>query len=31
MYWDGGHGANQDAPAFMTWIGKVTGYTGYTR
>ncbi|MCX5557855.1 subtype B tannase [Streptomyces sp. NBC_00038] len=27
MYWDGGHGANQDAPAFMTWIGRVTGYT----
>ncbi|WP_406352387.1 subtype B tannase [Streptomyces sp. NBC_00658] len=26
MYWDGAHGANQDAPAFMTWIGKVTGY-----
>lgn len=28
MYWDGAHGANEDAPAFMTWIGKVTGYRG---
>ncbi|MER6348656.1 subtype B tannase [Streptomyces sp. NPDC001595] len=26
MYWDGGHGVNQDAPAFMRWIGEVTGY-----
>jgi hypothetical protein len=27
MYWDQGHGANTDAADFMTWIGKVTGYT----
>ncbi|MFD7499867.1 subtype B tannase [Streptomyces sp. NPDC059850] len=27
MYWDAGHGANQDAADFMTWIGRVTGYT----
>jgi acetyl esterase/lipase len=26
MYWDAGHGANQDAADFMTWIGRVTGY-----
>lgn len=27
-YWDAGHGANEDAPAFMDWIAKITGYTG---
>ncbi|MEU0837938.1 subtype B tannase [Streptomyces sp. NPDC005962] len=27
MYWDAGHGANQDAADFMTWIGRVTGYS----
>jgi len=27
MYWDGGHGDNEDAPEFITWIGKLTGYT----
>ncbi|MHB9864182.1 subtype B tannase [Streptomyces sp. YIM S03343] len=27
MYWDGGHGSNEDAGDFMTWIGKVTGHT----
>lgn len=27
MYWDAGHGANQDADAFIAWIAKVTGYT----
>ena len=26
MYWDAGHGANEDAPDFITWIGKITGY-----
>ncbi|MGV9852820.1 subtype B tannase [Streptomyces sp. NPDC003442] len=26
MYWDAGHGANQDPGAFMRWIGEVTGY-----
>ncbi|MGX5186803.1 subtype B tannase [Streptomyces avermitilis] len=26
MYWDGGHGANQDAPDFITWIRSVSGY-----
>ncbi|MDX3233668.1 alpha/beta hydrolase [Streptomyces sp. ME19-01-6] len=26
MYWDAGHGANEDAGDFITWIGKVTGY-----
>jgi acetyl esterase/lipase len=26
MYWDAGHGANEDADAFIAWIGKVTGY-----
>jgi len=27
MYWDAGHGANEDAADFMTWIGQVTGYS----
>ena len=25
-YWDAGHGANEDAPAFMAWIAEITGY-----
>ncbi|UXT68953.1 Tat pathway signal sequence domain protein (plasmid) [Agrobacterium tumefaciens] len=28
MYWDAGHGANEDAAEFMAWIGRVTGYAG---
>ncbi|MBO3674770.1 hypothetical protein J5X86_06880 [Streptomyces sp. NEAU-YJ-81] len=28
MYWDGGHGANQDPGDFMRWVGEVTGYQG---
>lgn len=28
LYWDAGHGANEDAAAFTAWIGAVTGYTG---
>lgn len=26
MYWDAGHGANEDAADFIDWIGKITGY-----
>ncbi|MET7702399.1 subtype B tannase [Streptomyces sp. NPDC005485] len=26
-YWDEGHGSNIDAADFITWIGKVTGYS----
>ena len=26
LYWDAGHGADQDAEEMVTWIGKVTGY-----
>ncbi|WUO54303.1 Tat pathway signal sequence domain protein [Streptomyces sp. NBC_00280] len=26
MYWDSGHGANDDAADFIAWIAKVTGY-----
>ncbi|WP_306210472.1 subtype B tannase [Actinoplanes sp. RD1] len=26
MYWDAGHGADEDAPAFLTWLAGVTGY-----
>ncbi|BBC34876.1 hypothetical protein SGFS_061700 [Streptomyces graminofaciens] len=26
MYWDAGHGANEDAADFIKWIAKVTGY-----
>jgi hypothetical protein len=24
IYWDAGHGANEDADAFITWIGRVS-------
>lgn len=27
-YWDAGHGANEDAAAFVGWIREVTGYRG---
>jgi hypothetical protein len=26
MYWDAGHGANEDAAAFIAWIAASTGY-----
>ncbi|GAA2358707.1 subtype B tannase [Saccharopolyspora halophila] len=26
MYWDAGHATNEDAGAFIRWIGQVTGY-----
>ena len=26
LYWDAGHGADQDAEEMIAWIGKVTGY-----
>jgi hypothetical protein len=26
MYWDGGHAVNDDAPEFISWIAKLTGY-----
>jgi hypothetical protein len=25
MYWDAGHGANQDAADFVAWIASITG------
>jgi len=28
MYWDAGHGANEDADAFIAWIGEVAGAGG---
>lgn len=28
MYWDAGHGANEDADAFIAWVAQTTGYTG---
>ncbi|MEU2032164.1 subtype B tannase [Nocardia amamiensis] len=30
MYWDAGHGSNEDPEDFIEWIGKVTGYS-FTR
>ncbi len=27
LYWDAGHGADEDAEDFIAWIGKITGYT----
>jgi hypothetical protein len=26
LYWDGGHGANEDGEEFMAWIGEVCGH-----
>jgi hypothetical protein len=28
LYWDAGHGADQDAEDFIAWIGKITGLAG---
>ena len=27
LYWDAGHGADEDPKDFIVWIGKITGYT----
>lgn len=27
LYWDAGHGADEDPEDFIAWIGKVTGYS----
>ncbi|MFF4312687.1 hypothetical protein ACWDFR_27530 [Streptomyces sp. 900105755] len=27
MYWDGGHGANEDPGDLIRWMGEITGYT----
>jgi acetyl esterase/lipase len=27
LYWDAGHGADEDAEDFIAWIGKITGFT----
>lgn len=27
LYWDGGHAVNEDAPEFMKWIARTTGYS----
>ena len=27
LYWDAGHGADEDAEVFVAWIGKITGFT----
>ncbi|MEU6196676.1 hypothetical protein [Streptomyces sp. NPDC047061] len=26
MYWDGGHGANEDPGDLIKWMGEITGY-----
>jgi hypothetical protein len=26
LYWDAGHGADQDPEEFIVWIGNITGY-----
>ncbi|MBL0155872.1 MAG: hypothetical protein IPP47_01995 [Bryobacterales bacterium] len=28
LYWDAGHGADEDAEDFILWIGKITGFAG---
>jgi hypothetical protein len=27
MYWDGGHGVNQDPGKFIAWAAQITGYS----
>ncbi len=27
LYWDAGHGANEDPEAFIAWIGRITGFS----
>jgi len=27
LYWDAGHGADEDPEAFVAWIGEITGYS----
>jgi len=27
LYWDRGHGADDDPEDFIAWIGKITGFT----
>ena len=27
LYWDAGHGADEDAEDFIAWVGNITGYT----
>jgi hypothetical protein len=29
LYWDAGHGADEDPEAFIAWIGNVTGFSGH--
>jgi acetyl esterase/lipase len=31
LYWDAGHGADEDAEDFIAWIGRITGYGGKGR
>jgi hypothetical protein len=31
LYWDAGHGADEDAEDFIAWIGRTTGYGGKGR
>ena len=26
LYWDGGHGVNQDPEAFVAWVSQITDY-----
>ena len=28
LYWDAGHGADEDAEDFIAWIGRITGFAG---
>jgi hypothetical protein len=27
LYWDAGHGADEDPEEFIAWVGKITGYS----
>ena len=31
LYWDAGHGADEDPEDFIAWIGNITGFTGHIK
>ena len=31
LYWDGMHGADEDAEDFIIWIGDITGFSKYAQ
>jgi hypothetical protein len=29
LYWDAGHGANEDPEDFIAWVGSITGFRSH--